>query len=83
MKKSQVDLDNGVVWIQDSKTPNGTAKVPLTDCAFSAFRDQIKLAGSREWLFTSEKNRLGHQGSFKTTVAKNTAEGRSSVFPNL
>ena len=44
MKKSQVDLDNGVVWIPDSKTPNGIAEVPLTDIAVSAFRDQIKLA---------------------------------------
>ena len=70
MKKSQVDLDNGVVWIPDSNTPNGIAEVPLTDIAVSAFRDQIKLAGPSEWLFPSEKNRLGHQGSFKSTWRK-------------
>lgn len=29
MKKDQVDLPNAVVWIPDSKTPNGTAEVPL------------------------------------------------------
>jgi len=29
MKKDQVDLDNSVVWIPDSKTPNGVAEVPL------------------------------------------------------
>jgi hypothetical protein len=33
MKKKQVDLGNAVVWIPDSKTPNGIAEVPLTDLA--------------------------------------------------
>ena len=32
MKKDQVDLENAVVWIPDSKTPNGIAEVPLTSC---------------------------------------------------
>ena len=31
MRKDQVDLANAVVWIPDSKTPNGVAEVPLTD----------------------------------------------------
>jgi len=30
MKRDQVDLENRVVWIPDSKTPNGVAEVPLT-----------------------------------------------------
>jgi integrase len=30
MKKDQLDLENGTVWIPDSKTPNGVAEVPLT-----------------------------------------------------
>ena len=38
MKKDQVDLRNAVVWIPDSKTPNGTAEVPLTALAIEAFR---------------------------------------------
>ena len=42
MKKDQVDLENAVVWIPDSKTPNGVAEVPLTDLAVEAFRDQIR-----------------------------------------
>src|SRR4029077_15030082 len=45
MKKDQVDLENAVVWIPDSKTPNGIAEVPLTDLAVKAFRDQWALAG--------------------------------------
>ena len=30
MKKEHLDLENAVVWIPDSKTPNGVAEVPLT-----------------------------------------------------
>jgi integrase len=30
MKKEQLDLANAMVWIPDSKTPNGVAEVPLT-----------------------------------------------------
>jgi hypothetical protein len=26
MKKEQVDLENAMVWIPDSKTPNGTLR---------------------------------------------------------
>ena len=38
MKKDQVDLRNAVVRIPDSKTPNGTAEVPLTPLAIEVFR---------------------------------------------
>lgn len=38
MKRDQVDLENAVVWIPDSKTPNGVAEVPLTEIAVKAFR---------------------------------------------
>lgn len=41
----QVDLENAVVWISDSKTPNGVAEVPLTDLALEVFRDQLANAG--------------------------------------
>jgi integrase len=65
IKKSQVDLDNAVVWIPDSKTASGVAEVPLTDFAVEAFRDQLEVAGPGEWLFPSEGNPRGYQGSFK------------------
>jgi integrase len=45
MKKDQVDLPNAVVWIPDSKTPNGTAEVPLTPLAVEAFRRQMDITG--------------------------------------
>ena len=45
MRKDQVDLANAVVWIPESKTPNGVAEVPLTDLAVKAFRSQIEISG--------------------------------------
>ena len=51
MKKQQVDLENAVVWIPDSKAPNGSAEAPLTDLAREAFREQIRISGPGMWLF--------------------------------
>jgi integrase len=67
MKKDQLDLDNGTVWIPDSKTPNGVAEVPLTEIAADAFRRQLALAGPGEYLFPSDVNPDGHHKTFKTT----------------
>ena len=53
MRKEQVDLDNGLVFIPDSKTPNGVAEVPLTEIAAQAMRDQLVLSGPGPWLFPS------------------------------
>ena len=66
MKKEQVDLENAVVWIPDSKTPNGIAEVPLTELALEAFRDQIRISGPGDWLFPSDENPSGHQKTLKT-----------------
>ena len=66
MKKDQVDLENAVVWIPDSKTPNGVAEVPLTELAVEAFRDQFALAGNSSWLFPCDENPTGHQKTLKT-----------------
>ena len=66
MKKEQVDLQNAVVWIPDSKTANGVAEVPLTELAVNAFRDQMQIAGNGPYLFPSDDNPLGHQVTFKT-----------------
>ena len=61
MKKDEVDLDNAMVWIPDSKTPNGVAEVPLTPLAVQAFQDQLRIAGPGIYLFPSDKNQSGHQ----------------------
>ena len=66
MKKEQVDLGNALVWIPDSKTPNGVAEVPLTDVALDAFRDQIRISGTGPWLFPNQESSTGYQKSLKT-----------------
>jgi integrase-like protein len=66
IRKEQVDLENAVVWIPDSKSPNGIAEVPLTELALEAFRDQIRTSGFGPWLFPSEENPTGHQITLKT-----------------
>lgn len=65
MRKDQVDLANAVVWIPESKTPNGVAEVPLTDLAVKAFRSQIEISGPGQWLFPCDRNPLGYQQTFK------------------
>jgi integrase len=66
MKKCDVDLANAVVWIPDSKTPNGIAEVPLTSLAVDAFTDQLAIAGPGPFLFPSDRNESGHQVALKT-----------------
>lgn len=74
MRKEQVDLANAIVWIPDSKTPNGVAEVPLTPIAVGALRDQIALAKLGDYLFPYERNPRIHQKSLKkvwrTTLKK-------------
>jgi integrase len=65
MRKDQVDLANAVVWIPESKTPNGVAEVPLTEIAVRAFRSQIQISGTGPWLFPCEESPCGYQQSFK------------------
>jgi integrase len=67
MKKEQLDLTNAMVWIPDSKTPNGVAEVPLTPLALDAFRDQMRLSPCSPYLFPSDQNPSGHLRTLKTT----------------
>jgi integrase len=80
MKKDQVDLDNKVVWIPDSKTPNGVAEVPLTDLAVAAFRDQMEIAGRSPYVFPSGNNPTGHQTTFKTAWAATLRRAKVPYF---
>jgi integrase len=45
MRKDQVDFVNVIVWIPDSKTPNGIAEIPLTPLATEAFKSQVLISG--------------------------------------
>jgi integrase len=66
MRKEQLDLENWMVWIPDSKTPNGVAEVPLTEIALEAFRSQLVTSGPGPYLFPSDESPDGHQKTFKT-----------------
>jgi integrase len=59
MMKSQVDLDNRLVHIPDSKTPNGIADMPMTEPVYAAFKQQIQDAAGSDYLFP----RLTDRGS--------------------
>jgi integrase len=80
MKKDQVDLLNAVVWIPESKTPNGVAEVPLTPIAVEAFREQLTLAGQGEYLFPSDLNPTGHQVELKTVWSKTLRRAKVPYF---
>jgi len=77
LRKDQVDLSNGLVFIADSKTPTGIADVPLTHRAVEAFRDQMEVAGPGPLLFPSPSNLLGYQLNFKK--AWRTALGKAGI----
>jgi integrase len=70
MRKDQVDLHNAVVWIPDSKTPNGIAEVPLTSLAIEALKSQMAISGDGPFLFPSNRNPSGHQTALKTVWRK-------------
>jgi len=80
IKKDQVDLSNAVVWIPDSKTPNGIADVPLTSLAVEAFGDQMAIAGEGPFLFPSDLNSTGHQKTLKTVWRKTLRRAKIPYF---
>jgi integrase len=53
MKKEQVDLENRLVHISDSKTATGIGDMPLTNTAREAFRRQMEETPGTEYLFPS------------------------------
>ncbi len=80
IRKDQVDLSNSVIWIPDSKTPNGTAEVPLTPLALEAFRRQMHIAAESPFLFPSDRNGSGHQTTFKTVWCKTLRRAKVTYF---
>ena len=66
MRKEQVDLENGIVHLPDSKTVNGIADMPMTDRAREAFASQMKQSGDSDYLFPSQ--RIGSSNPYISTV---------------
>jgi len=75
MRKDQVDLQNA-----DSKTPNGTAEVPLTLLAIEAFTNQMAIAGEGPYLFPSDLNPTGHLKKLKTVWTKTLRRAKIPYF---
>ena len=67
MKKSQLDLENLLVYIPDSKTPNGVGDMPMTDLAYQVFKSQIEETPGCEYLFPrlSARGKKPYVGSLK------------------
>ncbi len=80
MRKENVDLANAVVWIPDSKTPNGIAEVPLTPLAIQAFRRQMAISGDGPFLFPSERNSTGHHKNLRRTWQRTLARAKVPYF---
>ncbi|MGB6625310.1 MAG: tyrosine-type recombinase/integrase [Candidatus Acidiferrales bacterium] len=80
MTKDQVDLQNAVVSIPDSKTPNGVADVPLTPIAIESFRNQIAISGTGPYLFPSNLNPTGHLKRLKTVWKKTLRRAKIPYF---
>jgi integrase len=68
MKKEQVDLENGLVHVADSKTANGIGDMPLTAAAREAFRHQIEETPGSQYLFPSPKAKA--QRPYMTNLRK-------------
>jgi len=80
MKKSDVDLENAVAWIPDSKTASGVGEVPLTELAVEAFKSQIEVAGPGVYLFPNPDNPSGYQASFKKVWATSLRKAGVDYF---
>jgi integrase len=69
-----------VVWIPDSKTPNGIAEVPLTSLAIEAFERQLAILGEGPFLFPSDRNPSGHQTALETVWQKTLRRAKILYF---
>jgi integrase len=80
MRKDQVDLQNGVVWIPAAKTSNGIAEVPLTPLAIEALKSQMAISGEGPFLFPSDQNPTGHLKKLKTVWRRTLRRAKVPYF---
>jgi hypothetical protein len=55
--RSEVDLENSVIHIPDSKTTSGTGDMPMTELARAAFQAQIQSTPGSAYVFPSPSTR--------------------------
>ena len=83
MRKEDVDLENRLVHIPDSKTPNGIGDMPMTESAWQAFKEQMEAAPASEYLFPTPKprSRKPHLTSLKKIWASTLKRASVDYFP--
>jgi integrase len=84
MKKAQVDLENAIVHIADSKTVNGIGDMPMTPEAREAFQRQIEETPGSEYFSEPEidrKQAVHHEPA--KGVGGNAEKGRYSLLCTL
>jgi integrase len=71
MRKTQVDLENRLVHIPESKTPNGIGDMPMSEPAWRAFKALMEASPQSDYLFPtpSPKASKPYITSFKKTWA--------------
>jgi integrase len=69
MLKSQIDLENRLIHISESKTSTGIGDMPMTDLAYAAFKEQVQEAVGSEYLFPrlTDRGRRPYLCSVKKT----------------
>ena len=85
IKKSQIDLENSLVYIDDSKTPSGVGDMPMTEPARQAFKGQMEETPGSEYLFptTKAKTSKPYLTTLKDHLGRDAEKGRCSLFSDL
>jgi integrase len=67
IKKSQIDLENSLAHISDSKTSNGIGDMPMTELARQVFKAQMEAKPDSEYVFPrlTRKGKKPYIGSLK------------------
>ena len=83
MKKTQVDLENLLVYIPDSKSPSGEGDMPMTELAREAFCSQVEATLGSEYLFPAlkKKTRKPYITTLKTAWRSTLRRAGVPYFP--
>lgn len=83
IEKPQIDLENSVIHVVDSKTQSGIAEVPLSEPAREAIRRQILISPESDFLFPTpvESARAPHITSLKRSWESTLRRAGVPYFP--
>jgi integrase len=83
MKKLDIDLQNWLVHIPDSKTASGVGDMPMTELARQAFKAQIEDTPGAEYLFPvlGSRSSRPHQASLKKAWTYTLKRAGVPYFP--